>query len=145
MKTLVTCLFLIAMHALPAQAPPRVEYRPELVLQLPVADLDRAVRFYVEVLEFTLTERRDDLGFAHIQTNVPGLEIGLSAGGAVAGTGGAIVNVSVADVASARALLESRGVIFAGPTQTIPGKVALAGFADPDGNRLRLAGPPEMP
>jgi hypothetical protein len=45
-------------------------------------------------------------------------------------------------VAAARALLEKRGVVFPGPTQVIPGKVALAGFTDPDGNRLRLAGPP---
>jgi len=43
---------------------------------------------------------------------------------------------------AARTLLESRGVVFSGPTQIIPGKVALAGFRDPDGNQLRLAGPP---
>lgn len=46
------------------------------------------------------------------------------------------------DVVAARRLLESRGVSFNGPTQIIPGKVALAAFSDPDGNRLRLAGPP---
>ena len=140
MKTLILCSLMLA--STPGQESARIAYRPQLVLQLPVADLERAVRFYVDVLEFSLTERRDDLGFAHIQTNVPGLEIGLSAGGAQAGTGGAVVNISVADVVAARAVLESRGVTFAGPTQTIPGKVSLAGFADPDGNRLRLAGPP---
>ncbi len=40
----------------------------------------------------------------------------------------------------ARVALEARGVVFRGPTQVIPGKVALARFADPDGNVLRLAG-----
>ena len=132
----------------PFQAPTardRIAYRPNLTLQLPVSNLDRAITFYVEVLEFTLDERRDDLGFAHIQTNVPGLDIGLSAGGKIAGTGGSIVNIGVANTADARAILEKRGVVFAGPTQIIPGKVALAGFRDPDGNQLRLAGPPPRP
>lgn len=123
------------------QTPARLEYRPQVVVQLGVADLERAIRFYVDVLEFTLTERRDDLGFAHIQTNVPGLEIGLSAGSTRSGTGAGVINISVADAASARAVLEARGVVFSGPTQVIPGKVSLAGFTDPDGNRLRLAGP----
>src|SRR5262245_13395295 len=69
-----------------AQAPPardRIAYRPTVTLQLPVSNLDRAITFYVDVLEFRLEERRDDLGFAHIQTNVPWLDLGLSAGGKV--------------------------------------------------------------
>ncbi len=123
-------------------AGPVVQYRPELVLQFGVSDLDRAIRFYESVLEFKLTERRDDLGFAHIATNVPGLELGLSQSPNAAGTGSAVVNIGVVDVAATRQLLESRGVTFPRPTEVIPGKVALAGFSDPDGNRLRLAGPP---
>jgi predicted enzyme related to lactoylglutathione lyase len=119
-----------------------VSYRPEAVLQFSVANLDRAIEFYTKVLEFKLTERRDDLKFAHIATNVPGLEIGLGEVAEPKGTSGVILNVSVADVVAARRLLESRGVTFKGETVVIPGKVALAGFADPDGNALRLAGPP---
>jgi CreA protein len=121
---------------------PAVAYRAELLLQLGVSDLDRAIRFYESALEFKLTERRDDLGFAHIATNVPGLELGLSQSPKAAGTGSAVVNIGVVDVAAARQILESRGVSFPRPTQVIPGKVALADFSDPDGNRLRLAGPP---
>jgi predicted enzyme related to lactoylglutathione lyase len=116
-------------------------YRPSVVLQLGVADLDKSIAFYEQVLGFKTVERRDDLRFAHVETNVPGLQLGLSVGSAQKGTGAAIVNISVADVAAARALLESRGVVFTGPTQVIPGKVSLAGFRDPDGNQLRLAGP----
>ena len=107
-----------------------------------MSNLDKAVTFYRDVLEFKVTERRDDLKFAHIATSVPGLEIGLSEGSSLSGTGAAVINFGVADVAAARTVLESRGVKFTGPTQVIPGKVALAGFTDPDGNRLRLAGPP---
>lgn len=117
-------------------------YRPTVVLQLGVADLDKSIAFYEQVLGFETVERRDDLKFAHIDTNVPGLQLGLSVGSAQKGTGAAIVNLSVVDIVSARKLLESRGVVFTGPTQIIPGKVALAGFRDPDGNQLRLAGPP---
>lgn len=122
-----------------------IAYRPILVLQLGVANLDRAVAFYRDLMEFQVREQREDLKFAHIVTNVPGLEIGLSEGSTLSGTGAAVVNFGVTDVAAARAVLERRGVKFSGPTQVIPGKVALAGFTDPDGNRLRLAGPPPKP
>ena len=120
----------------------RVEYRPSLLVQLSVGNLDTAIAFYTKTLEFELTERRDDLKFAHIDTNVPGLQFGLNEVPDPRGTGGLVLNISVKDVAAARRLLESRGVVFEGPTAVIPGKVSLAGFKDSDGNRLRLAGPP---
>ena len=142
MKRLILTLALIGATVSAAAQQPRLEYRPQVVVQIAVSDLSRAIDYYVKTLEFTLTERRDDLGFAHIQTNVPGLELGLSTSTGAERSGASVINMSVTDVASSRALLESRGVVFSGPTQTIPGKVSLAGFADPDGNRLRLAGPP---
>jgi predicted enzyme related to lactoylglutathione lyase len=113
-----------------------------MVVQVGVSNLDDAVTLYRDVLELKVTERRDDIKFAHIATSVLGLEIGLSEGSALPGSGAAVINFGVADVVASRTLLESRGVKFTGPTQVIPGKVALAGFTDPDGNRLRLAGPP---
>jgi predicted enzyme related to lactoylglutathione lyase len=137
-----TIVWLCVVAAVAATAQDGPYYRPNVVLQLGVSDLDKAIDFYERVLGFTTTERRDDLKFAHVATNVPGLELGLSVGSALKGTGAAIVNISVVDVVSARKVLESRGVVFTGPTQIIPGKVALAGFRDPDGNQLRLAGPP---
>jgi catechol 2,3-dioxygenase-like lactoylglutathione lyase family enzyme len=124
-------------------APPGdVEYRPTLLIQLGVKDLDRAIRFYTGVLGFELTERRDDLQFAHLDTNVDGLQIGLSEQAAPKGSGSVLLNIGVKDVATARAALEARGVVFRRPTVVIPGKVALAEFTDPDGNLLRFAGPP---
>ncbi|MDQ3169882.1 MAG: VOC family protein [Acidobacteriota bacterium] len=144
MKQLAFALALLATASTmaAAQTRTRVAYSPQVVVQIAVTDLDRAIRFYVDTLDFTLSERRDDLGFAHIQTHVPGLELGLSVTTAAARNGASVINISVTGVPAARALLESRGVTFSGATQTIPGKVSLAGFADPDGNRLRLAGPP---
>lgn len=132
-------LALIATGAVTTQGGP--EYRPTVVVQIGVADLDRSIRFYEEVMGFTLVERRNDLQFAHIQTRLPGLQLGLSVGSTKSGTGAAIINIGVADTDAARRLLESKGVKFDGPTQVIPRKVALAGFTDPDGNQFRLAGP----
>jgi predicted enzyme related to lactoylglutathione lyase len=136
-----TMVALLAV-AVPAVSQDGPYYRPTVVLQLGVSDLNKAIDFYERVLGFKTVERRDDLQFAHVETNVPGLQLGLSVGSKLQGTGAAIVNISVVDVAAARKVLESRGVVFTGPTQVIPGKVALAGFRDLDGNQLRLAGPP---
>jgi catechol 2,3-dioxygenase-like lactoylglutathione lyase family enzyme len=141
-----TMLALVAVAALTGGEPigqtAEILYRPQLLIQLGVSDLDRAIAFYTKVLGFELTERRDDLRFAHIDTNVPGLQIGLNAVADSKGTGSAVLNISVVDVVSARRALEQRGVVFRGETVIIPGKVALAAFLDPDGNRLTLAGPP---
>ena len=128
--------------AVPAAAQDQPHYRPSVVVQLSVSDLGKAIDWYEQVLGFKTVERRDDLKFAHVETNVPGLQLGLGEGGTLKGSGAVVLNFSVYDVVATRKLLESRGVVFTGPTQIIPGKVALAGFRDPDGNQLRLAGPP---
>jgi catechol 2,3-dioxygenase-like lactoylglutathione lyase family enzyme len=126
-----------------AESAAGLSFRPLTTLQLLVADLDRSLRFYEDVLGFKVRERRDDLKFAHVATNVPGLELGLNqVASPVPRPAGTVLNFSVRDVEAGRRALEARGVKFAGPTHVIPGKVALAEFADPDGHRLRLAGPP---
>ncbi len=142
MRIPLTAVLLSAALARAGDAPPAVEYRPSLLVQLAVSDLDRSIRFYTETLGFVLTERRDDLRFAHIACGVEGLQLGLSAGGdAPPDTGTIVLNFGVrGDIEAARAALEKRGVVFDGPTRVIPGKVRLAGFRDPDGYRIRLAG-----
>jgi catechol 2,3-dioxygenase-like lactoylglutathione lyase family enzyme len=125
-----------------AQQSTPIAYRPGLLVQIGVANLDRSIAFYTGTLGFTLTERRNDLKFAHLDTNVSGLQIGLNEVPAPKGSGSIVLNISVVDVVSTRRQLESRGLAFRGETVIIPGKVALAEFADPDGNILRFAGPP---
>lgn len=122
------------------QPVPAIDFRPELTIQLEVASLDRSIAFYTQKLGFVLTERRDDLRFAHIQTAIPGVDLGLTEV-ETPGPRGTFLNFSVKDVDAGRRALEAAGVIFLGKTELIPGKVKLAGFLDPDGNRLRLAGP----
>jgi predicted enzyme related to lactoylglutathione lyase len=130
----------LAVHGAVTVSQPQIGFTPELTIQLNVSSLDRSIQFYTTKLGFKLTERRDDLKFAHIQTSVPGVDLGL---GEVADPkpNEAILNFSVKDADLARRNLEAAGVVFTGPTLEIPGKVKLAGFVDPDGNRLRLAGP----
>jgi CreA protein len=135
---MVQALLVLALLAGPGD----VEYRPTLLIQVGVQDLGRAIRFYTDVLGFELTERRDDLQFAHLSTNVEGLQIGLSQQAEPKGSGSVLLNIGVKDVAAARRALEARGIVFRRPTVVIPGKVALAEFSDPDGNLLRFAGPP---
>jgi catechol 2,3-dioxygenase-like lactoylglutathione lyase family enzyme len=125
------------------QAPPSA-LTGELLVQLQVADLERSLAFYTDLLGFRVTERRDDLQFVHLSAGLPGLELGLSAGGERAPQPGTtVLNFSVrGDLERLRAELEAKGVVFRGPTQVIPGKVRLAAFTDPDGYVLRLAGDP---
>jgi predicted enzyme related to lactoylglutathione lyase len=71
---------------------------------------------------------------------VPGVQIGLSEV-ASPQPKGIILNFEVTNTDAGRRALEAAGVVFQGETEVIPGKVKLAGFLDPDGHRLRLAGP----
>lgn len=125
-----------------AEQQAKIGFKPELLIQLEVASLDRSIEFYTQKLGFRLTERRDDLKFAHIATSVPGVQIGL---GEVPSPQpkGVVLNFEVTNTDAGRRALEAVGVVFQGDTLLIPGKVKLAGFLDPDGHRLRLAGPPK--
>jgi len=125
----------------PPAARPSVRYRPSLLVQLQVSDLERSIRFYRDTLGFDLTERRDDLQFVHMSCGLQGLQLGLSGGGAAPPQAGTVtLNFGIlGDIEEARRALEARGVVFLGPTVVIPGKVRLAEFRDPDGYRIRLA------
>lgn len=118
----------------------RIPWQPTLLVQLRVADLDRAVAFYSETLGFELERIDRPLKWARIKSGISGVVIGLGEGEGVEGSGTVSLNFGVGNIDRARAILESRGVVFLGPTQNIPGVVRLADFKDPDGNLIRLAG-----
>ena len=106
---------------------------------LPVEDLDRARRFYREVLE--LEERETDGDWAEVQAG--DLVIGLNAReSAHDGEGGAVVAFRPeGDIEDVVQQLEQRDVRFVGGITEHPwGRVAA--FKDPDGNDLELYEPP---
>lgn len=129
----------IAVNAGPPGAD-RIEWQPTLLVQLRVADLDRSVAFYTGTLGFELERIDRSLKWARVKSGIAGVTIGLGEGEGVQGSGTVSMNFGVGEIDRARGILESRGVVFLGPTIEIPGVVRLADFKDPDGNMIRLAG-----
>lgn len=113
-------------------------YNGGLTAGLAVRDLDAALDWYRDVLGFTMLYRLDDMGWAELQTEVPGVTIGLSQTEEVPTGGGATLTFGVRDLDAARGRLEAEGVVFDGESQTIPAMVKIATFYDPDGNVLML-------
>jgi len=114
-------------------------YRGSLLVQLRVADLDRAIAFYRDVLDFDVTLRSDELQWAELSFGLDGVEIGVGSGAEVKGSGSVSLNIGVKDITAAKTVLDKRGVVFKSDVITIPEKVRLLDFADPDGNRIRFA------
>ncbi len=117
----------------------RIEYRPTLLVQLRVADLERSVHFYRDLLDMKVVHRNDALKWVKVSHGIDGVTIGLGQAEDVGGSGTLSINLGVRDIDAARRLLEQRGVKFEKPTITIPGVVKLADLRDPDGNKIRLA------
>ncbi len=120
---------------------PSIVYGDELLVQIAVSDLDKACEFYGQILGLPPISRTDSLKWAKFRLPA-GAQLGVGEAERVSGSGTTSLNISVADIEAARALLEARGIVFDGPTQVIPGVVKLADFKDADGNRIRLAGAP---
>lgn len=113
-------------------------YIEELTIAMPISNLQASIKWYTEVLGFDLLFKVDEIGWAEVQTSIPGVTIGLSQVEVVK-LGGPTPTFGVSDVDNARAKLESCGVSFDGETMTVPDMVKLATFFDPDGNSLMFA------
>ena len=109
----------------------------DFVAQLAI-DFDRAVTFYGETLGLRRSVHVPDRGFAEFETgNLTLSLIDPARMGREHEVGHNAIALHVADVAAARATLESRGVAFHGDTFDT-GVCHMAFFADPDGNALLL-------
>lgn len=122
---------------------------------LRVRDVERAIRFYGEVLGCTVERRRDDLGLVHLRAGRSQIdlvdvdsEIGRKAGAPPASEGHNMDHVALRleafDEAELRAHLQAHGV-EAGEVVTrfgAEGDGPSMYIADPEGNTVELKGPP---
>ena len=115
-----------------------LNYDGGLTLAMQVGDLDGALKWYQDVLGFSILYRLDDMGWAELATEVKGVTVGLSQVETPKVGAGPVPTFGVKDIDAARAKLEARDVRFDGATQVIPDMVKLATFYDPDGNALML-------
>jgi predicted enzyme related to lactoylglutathione lyase len=101
-------------------------------------DLDGAVRFYGDTLELPMSVHLQERNYAEFETgNLTLSVIDAEKMGMEHQVRGHEIALHVADVASAREKLESRGVKFRGDTLDT-GVCHMALFNDPDGNPLML-------
>ena len=108
-------------------------------VSVPVTDMERAKRFYGEILGLPEIEHPEQ-GFPEYKLGDNGFLYLLSLeaiGAAFRAPHDAGFSLRVPDVAAARAELEEKGVVFSGDTLDT-GVCHMAFFADPDGNQIVL-------
>jgi CreA protein len=126
--------------ATPAQSQTgNLGYTPELTCSVSVRNLEKAKRWYAEVLGFQHLYTMPEIGWSELSTAIPGVNIGLSQVENFEAKGGTVPVFGVKDINHARAQLERHHTRFDGETQTIAGMVKLATFFDPDGNPFMLS------
>lgn len=114
-----------------------IDYDGGLTCSMGVADLDRGIAWYRDVLGFTLLYRFDEIAWCELSTGVARVNIGLGVReDGAAGAGGATLTFGVTDIDAAKAELDRQGVRQDGPIRDIPGMVRLLTFYDPDDNAL---------
>ncbi len=116
-----------------------LEYDGALTCALEVADIDKSLAWYQEVLGFELLYHVKEMAWGELSSPVERVNVGLSQVEKPQPRGGATLTFGVKDTDAAREILETKGVRFDGETQTIPDMVKLATFFDLDGNTLMFA------
>ena len=122
-----------------------MDWKLELVL-IPVTDVDRAKRFYVEKAGFNADQDHrvnDNLRFVQLTPPGSACSIALGLGITDAPPGSARVQVVVADIHAARVELMRRG-LEVGEVQSFPWG-SFVYFRDPDGNKWSVQQLPPRP
>jgi predicted enzyme related to lactoylglutathione lyase len=127
-----------AMPATTSSQATNLGYVPGLTCSVSVRNLEKAKRWYAEVLGFQHLYTMPEIGWSELSTAIPGVNIGLSQVENHEVKGSVVLTFGVKDIAHARAQLERLQTRFDGETQTTEGMVKLAGFFDPDGNPFML-------
>jgi predicted enzyme related to lactoylglutathione lyase len=126
-------------QTLESPAAQKLAYDGTVTCSLGVADLDKAIKWYSDVLGFELLYKVDEIAWAELRTAVNGATIGLGQREGAGQGGNATPVFGVNDLDAARSELEGKGVKFDGDTMEFPGMVKLATFFDPDGNTFMLS------
>ena len=113
-----------------------VEFDGGLTCSMGVADLDRSIAWYSDVLGMKLIYRREDIAWCEFQSAVERVKGGLSEVEEAGGKGGATLTFGVRDIDAAKTVLDRHGVRQDGDVQEIPDLVRLLTFFDPDDNAL---------
>jgi catechol 2,3-dioxygenase-like lactoylglutathione lyase family enzyme len=108
-----------------------------LTISVNVADLERSIAWYRDVLGFEVEYRMDDIGWAELTTPFGAVNVGLSQTEQQR-AGGTVPTWGVKDIEGAREHLASRGVRL-DDVFDVQGMVKLMGFYDPDGNPWMFA------
>jgi CreA protein len=115
-----------------------IELNDTITIALSVRDRHVSAKWYKDMLGFESLYHADEAGWSELQTNTPGVTIGLGEHTKPA-PGNCVPVFGIADLVDARHRLENAGVKFDGPTDVVEGMVQTATFYDPDGNALMLA------
>ena len=113
-------------------------YDGGLTCALEVADINKAMAWYQDVMGFHLNYHLEEMAWCEFSTPVERVTIGLSQVEKPQPRGGATLTFGVKDIDVARKTLEDNAVRFDGDIETIPDMVRFATFFDPDGNTLML-------
>ena len=113
-----------------------IGYDGGLTCSIGVADLDRGIAWYRDVLGFTLLYRMEEIAWCELSTAVARVNVGLGQREDAGGEGGATLTFGVSDIEAAKAELDRHGVRQDGPIRDIPDMVRLLTFYDPDDNAL---------
>lgn len=100
-------------------------------------DMDRAVKFYEEVLGLRLL-RREGSSWAEFETGTIRLALHGAVEGRPVAAGGATAVFEVEDLDAARGALEEKGVELLDHMGEVEGYARFASFLDPDGNTVQV-------
>ena len=100
-------------------------------------DMDRAVKFYRDVLGLELI-RREGSSWAEFETGTIRLALHGAVDGRPAEAGGATAVFEVDDLDATRGALEERGVELLDHMGEVEGFARFASFLDPDGNTVQV-------
>lgn len=109
-----------------------------ITIALSVKDRHASAAWYQKTLGFETLYHADEAGWTEVQTNTPGVTIGMGEH-AEPVPGNCVPVFGTADLDTARGAMEAADIRFDGDTDVVEGMVKTATFYDPDGNAMMLA------